>query len=90
MGTFWDFQHPFCHKTSNNWGTISKKKIHKAETLSDGMSRKASSRNIQWSEKGATKWVYSRAQDLVVNLSSLRTGYFNERTKKINEKLFLR
>ena len=51
------------------------------------MSRLASSRNVQWSEEGATYWVYCRAQDLV-NLSSLRLGYYDERSKKLN--IFLR
>ena len=53
------------------------------------MSRLASSRNVEWSEEGATNWVYSRTQDRV-NLSSLRSGYFDERTKKMNEISFLR
>ena len=53
------------------------------------MSRLTSSRNVQWSEESATNWVYSRAQDRV-NLSSLISGYFDERTEKMNEKHFLR
>ena len=53
------------------------------------MSRLASSRNVQWSAEGATNWVYSKVQDLV-NVSSLRSGYFDERTKKKTEKIFLR
>ena len=49
----------------------------------------ASSRNVQWSEECATKWVYLRAQ-AQVNISSFRSGYFDDRTKKTNEKCFLR
>ena len=51
----------------------------------DRMSRLTFSRNVQWSEECATKWAYPRAQDLV-NLSSLRSGYFDGRTKKMNKK----
>ena len=49
-----------------------------------GMSRLGSSRNVQWSEEGATKRVYTMSQNLV-NISSFRSGYFDERTKKLNE-----
>ena len=52
------------------------------------MSRLASSRNVQWSKENATNWVYSWAQD-IGNLSSLRSGYIDERTKKMKE-IFLR
>ena len=49
----------------------------------DGMSRLASSRNVQWSAEGATNCVYSRVQNYV-NLSCLRSGNFEETTKTIN------
>ena len=45
------------------------------------------SRNVKWSEEGVTNWVYSSAQDLV-NLSSFRSEYFDERTEKMNENFF--
>ena len=45
----------------------------------DDMSRLASSRNVQWSEEGATKLVYPVAQ----NISSFRSGSFDETTKKM-------
>ena len=43
----------------------------------DGMSRLASSKNVQWSAEDASNWVYSRTQDLV-NLFRLGSGYFDE------------
>ena len=46
------------------------------------MSRLGSSRKVQCSKKGATKRVYTRTQNLV-NMSSFRSGYFDEKTKKI-------
>ena len=64
--------------------TIFENKKHRR----DGMSRLGSSRNVQWSEESATKRVYSRTQNLV-NISSFRSGYFDERSKKLNE-FFLR
>ena len=45
------------------------------------MSRLASIENVPWSAEGATNCVYPRAQNLV-NLSSLRSGNFDGRTKK--------
>ena len=48
------------------------------------MSRLGSSRNVQLSEEGATKRVYTKTQNLV-NISSFRSVYFDERTKKMNE-----
>ena len=48
------------------------------------MSPLASSRNVQWYAEGATSSLFSRALD-VVNLSSFRSGYFDERTKKIDD-----
>ena len=48
------------------------------------MSHFGSSTNVQWSEEGATKSVYTRTQNLV-NISSFRSGYFDERTKKMHE-----
>ena len=48
------------------------------------MSRLGSSRNVQWSAEGATNSSYFRAYNLV-NLSNLRSGNFDERTKKMNE-----
>ena len=53
------------------------------------MSRLVSSRNIQWSAEDATNCAYSKSQTLV-KLSSLRTGHFDEKSKKMNEKIFLR
>ena len=50
----------------------------------NGMSRLTSSRNVQWSEESATNWVYSRAQDRV-NLFSLRSEYFEEKTEKMKK-----
>ena len=49
------------------------------------MSRLASSRNVQWSAEGATNCVYPRVQEQV-DLSSLRSGNFDER--KMNENIF--
>ena len=49
------------------------------KTKQDGISRLGSSRNVQWSEEGSTKRVYTRIQN-VVNISSFRSGYFDERT----------
>ena len=54
----------------------------------DGMSRLGTSRNVQWSAEGVTSSLCSRAHNLV-NFSSLRWGYFGERTKKMKE-FFLR
>ena len=53
------------------------------------MSRLGSSRNVHWSEKGATKRVYTRTQNLV-NIFSFRSRYFDERSKEIEEKFFQR
>ena len=50
-------------------------------------SRLGSSRNVQWSEKGGTKWVYTRTGNLV-NIPSFRSGYSDERTKMMNEIFF--
>ena len=54
----------------------------------DGMSRLGTSRNVRWSAEGVTNSLCSRAYNLV-NLSSLRWEYFDERTKKMKE-IFLR
>ena len=53
------------------------------------MSGLGSSRNVQRSDDGATNCVYSRVQDLV-SRPSLRSGYFDETTKTMNEKCFER
>ena len=50
----------------------------------DGMSRLASSRNVQWSAEGATNFVYPRVQKQV-DLSRFRSGKFDER--KMNENI---
>ena len=59
--------------------------------MRDGMSRLVSSRNVQWSAEGAAYSLYSWAYNLV-NVCSLRSGNFDERTKKLNkcfyEKMF--
>ena len=47
----------------------------------DGMSRLASSRNVQWSTEGATNCVYPRVQTQV-DLYSLRSGNCDERKMK--------
>ena len=44
------------------------------------MSRLGSSRNVQWSEEGATKRVNPRVQNLVI-MSSARSGNFDEELK---------
>ena len=50
----------------------------------DGMSRLASSRNVQWSAEGATNSIISWAHNLV-NLSSLTSKNSDERTTKMSE-----
>ena len=52
--------------------------------MRDGMSRLVSSRNVQWSAEGAAYSLYSWAYNLV-NVCSLRSGNFDERTKKLNK-----
>ena len=51
------------------------------------MSRLGSSRNVQWSEEGGTKWVYTRTENLV-NIPSFTSRYSDERTRKMNENFF--
>ena len=51
------------------------------------MSRLASSRNVQWSAVIVTIYVYSKAQNHL-NLSSLRSRIFGERTEKKDGKMF--
>ena len=46
------------------------------------MSRMASSSNVQWSAEGATNCVSTKAHNLV-NLSSLRSRNFDERTEEM-------
>ena len=53
------------------------RKENKKKQRRDGMSRLGSSRNVQWSEGGTTKWLYPRGQNLV-NISSFISGYFDE------------
>ena len=49
------------------------------------MSRVALSRNVQWRAEGAIICVYSRAKNHL-NLSSLRSGIFDGRTKEKTKK----
>ena len=51
------------------------------EPRREGMSRLASSRNVQWSAEGATNCVYPRVQTQV-DLYSLRSGNCDERKMK--------
>ena len=51
------------------------------------MSRLGTSRNVQWSAEGVTKSLGSRANNFV-NLSGLRRGHFDERTKKMKHIFF--
>ena len=53
----------------------------------DRMSRLGTSRNVQWSAEGVTKSLGSRANSFV-NLSGLRWGHFDERTKKMKQIFF--
>ena len=53
----------------------------------DGMSRLGTSRNVQWSADVVTNSLCSRTHNLV-NLSSLRWRYFDQRTKKMKEIFF--
>ena len=89
--------HEICHKKNVTvWASrkarAPKKRHHMGISQSswlkhrrDGMSRLASSRNVQWSAEGATKCVYPRVQKQV-DLDSLRSGNFDER--KMNENIF--
>ena len=69
------------------WGDISQKGYWIGKHRRDGMSRLCTSRNNQWSAEDVTNSLCSRAYNLV-NLSSLRWGYFDERTKKMKENFF--
>ena len=77
IGTSWTTQEVF------PWSTTSWYLKHRR----DGMSRLGSSRNVRWSVGGVTNSLCSRAHNLV-NLSSLRWGYFDEKAKKMKDIFF--